>query len=183
MLSQQSAMATTSQCTHVLLGLEKLSRRLIQEYSQRRKDHAETVCYRLPLSTKLEAYLLIGMDHKTSCFVLFCGTGDSTQGFAYAKQTLYYWWEAVRLITLNVETHSLDNSTYPFHLTFKGIGDDSVHKVLAAEAWGPEFGCPHKQPDVWLTPVTPETGSQTQTDLRGLLYSQVIQSTVLQVEW
>lgn len=52
----------------------------------------------------------------------------------YAKQTLYYWWETVRFITLNVETHSLENSTYPFHLMFKGIGDDSVHKVLAAEA-------------------------------------------------
>lgn len=76
-LSQQSATATTSQCTHVLLGLEKLSRRLIQEYSQGRKDHVETVCYRLPLSAKLEAYLLIGMDHKTSrilillCFILW----------------------------------------------------------------------------------------------------------------
>lgn len=67
-------------------------------------------------------------------FALFCGTGDYTQGFVHAKQTLYYWWETVRLITLNVETHSLDNSTYPFHLTFKGIGDDSVHKVFAAES-------------------------------------------------
>lgn len=49
------------------------------------------------------------------------------------------------------------------------------HEALSSDA--------HVNSQMCGSPVTPETGSQRQTDLRGSLYSQVIQSTALQGEW